>query len=417
MTDMTTPDLDQLLTQYLDGVDNPSSDPAWLEARSVLEDNSATLTDDQRKQLEKADRTLASKAAQVSAQVDLANLRAGRSTSHWWWYLDTVGSAQRYLAPRPPSQNEKIFNWVLNGVLVVALLGAAYVAGRNLGILPTPAPTIRPSATIAPTATLNPDAFDISKATPVIEATFRSFEMPLPPGWTNLSSGAPDQFQFAYGDAQSSPAQLRVFVLERKDLSTLLDLKVSVSTTEEAINKYKADLDPTLYQEIGEVAKSNVGKYEGFAFAYTAPPNPQSGSANATKIELRLADIPDTTKTVALVYFADIGVWDQVKGVLNDMINAMVFNPQNVPTPTPLPPTPTLHPLQMTATYVQTLIIGLTPTETMTPTPSATGGTPAATTEATAAATTEATSASTTEATTAPAAETPAPTQEATPAS
>jgi hypothetical protein len=406
MTDNTTPDLEQLLTQYLDGVDNPSSDPKWLEARSVLEDNSATLSEAQRTQLEKADRTLASKSAQVSSQIDLAALRAGRPTSHWWWYLDTVGSAQRYLAPRPPSQNEKIFNWVLNGVLVVALIGAAYVAGRNLGIIPTPAPTIRPSATVAPSATLNPDAFDITKGTPVT-SSFNEFSMPLPPGWINMSAGTPNQYNFAYGDAQASRAQIRVFVIERSEVATLLDLQQSVSTTEEAMNAYKGNLTPDQYPEIGEVTPSNIGKNQGFAIAYTAPPNPQSGAMDATKIELRLADIPETTKTIALVYFSEAALYEQIKGVINDMINAMEFNPQNVPTPTPLPPTATLHPLQMTPTS--------------TATPSATGGTPAGTAEATAAATAEATSAATAEVTTAPPAATTeateAPTEEATPAS
>lgn len=392
MSDSTP--IDTLLNQYEEGIDDPSASVDWLNARSELEGQLSSLTDEQRKNLAVLDRELASKSRSVAAELGdkLTANRAGKPSSHWWWYLDVLAPAASSLAPKPPSDRERLINAIINGVLVIALLVAAGFAAVRFGIIPTPvAPsaTPRPSSTPLPTATLDPVAFNFAAAKPV-ESPNKVIVVSIPDGWTALPSNSDKSVGFTYGPAEAPRA---VFQLIVEDTSTIYNSTLGVveaqDTPQAALTKFKADLPASSGFVAGDVTDSTIGAVPGAALRITAPANPQAGTTEATEYEIRAAHLTGG-KAALIIMQADASVWDTVKPVLDQVAQSVVVTPGNIPTATP---TPTLHPLQITATYVQTQILALTPSATPTLTLTPTAGTPAAgsTAEATAAATTEAT--------------------------
>jgi hypothetical protein len=414
----TSVDLEQLLKDYEAGVASPSGETAWLKARSTLEAQMGTLSTAQFKRVEKADRALATRADEIAKQhgEKFKAVRDEYPTDHWWWYLDFVSAAVPAIAPKPPSQTERLVNNILNIVLLAALLGAGFLFVQRSGLItiPTPAPTRAPSSTPLPTVTLNAAAFptDFAAGSKPFTTEFGVFKMNVPDGWVNESGSSLDRFQFLYGDPQQPRAGLIIFFEKATDVYQRLSLTGEIKTADEAMTQFKNNITAQAAGQgltIGDVFKTKIGANEASGIIYTQPAAP---GAEAQETELRYALIPNSDKGVLVAIQGESGVWTQVKDVTYKMIESIEIKPENIPTATP---TSTLHPLLITATAVQTQIIGLTPTATHTPTLTVTpGGTAEATAEATSAATAEATSeataAATSEATAEATAEAPAAT-------
>lgn len=415
MTDATNT-IDSLLKQFEEGIAKPTEVKGWLTARSEIENQIDSLSTAQIKLLDRLDRQLGAKASTIAEQLGdaLPNARSteARPGGHWWWYLDTIGAASPAVGPKQPTSNERLINNIINIVLIGALAVSLFVAGRNLGIIPTPAAptnTPFPSSTPAPTVTLNPAAFDINSAKSV-EVPYKVIDIKVPEGWTQQPSQGSYVYVFTYGDDQNPSALLQVIVNDPAVAYRSIQVTDPVDSPKAALEKLKEGLAADPRFKAGDIVEAKVAQFTGSGMEVQITDG--AGGPAQQIIDVRAAAV-DAGKVALVIAQAESALWETAKPVLDQIITTMKVQATNIPTATP---TATLHPLLMTATAVQTQIIGLTPTATLTPTPT---NTPGGTAEATAdvASTSEATAAATSAPTAAPTSEaTSAATTEATPA-
>lgn len=416
--------LEGLIAQYESGIaDVKSGDPtAWLNARTEIEAQADNLNKDQLRRVEKADRELIAKAEDVVQQVastgkTLAELRAGRDPEQWWWHLDVLTPIGDYYKAKPPTRLAQISNAAFTVLQVAVLLVALFLIGRNLGIIPLPATPTRtpfPTSTPAPTETLNPQALDMSTAQD-FKGAHEVITARLPAGWRTESGTTATEYTFSYGAETDPSALIQVSVGSADSLYQIIGVNQSPATSKDALEQFKkSSTDSGSNFEFKDVTPAKIGNLEGFGLVFTIPPGPQAGPAGSV-VDIRYAQAQGG-KLARLIIQARGTVYEPMQAVIDEIANSVTINAQNIPTPTP---TATLHPLLMTATFVQRQILDLTPsptptlTPTVTPTLAATAG---ATGEATAAATSAATSEATAAATVERAPATEAATQAATPA-
>lgn len=96
---------DRLLTEFCRGVHHPEVSGfevlELLDVRSTLARREDALSEEQRKELEEADSVFLKNAGRFyETVVAVANLQEMRKQatvppSHWWWYLEKLGAAER----------------------------------------------------------------------------------------------------------------------------------------------------------------------------------------------------------------------------------------------------------------------------------------------------------------------------------
>jgi hypothetical protein len=112
----------------------------------------------------------------------------------------------------------------------------------------------------------------------------------------------------------------------------------------------------------GNVEPVKIGALDGQGLRVSVIDEP------TREFEFRIASLTDA-QVVYVVFQMRASLWDTAKPVLYKMLDSLVIKTENIPTATP---TPTLHPLLITATALQKQIDALTPTVTLTVTPSPT---------------------------------------------
>lgn len=370
MTDNTF-SFSELLKQYQAGIDTPSG-TEWLVARSAIEAAKADLTAEEAKLLEKADRTLAAKArnmATILVNDEFTQARQGKPLTEWWWYPETVGSAASRIAPKPPSSAEQIFNNVINIVLIAAVGVILFLIARDRGLIPTPvAPTSTPFPTAIPTVVPTTDAalLDFSKATKTLTAD-KIVEISLPAGWKELADRSrTGNYVFIAGSDVAPLAIVSVAIDDPAAVyNNVFGITENITNPADVLTAFSLQLAAQAAQgQVGatasEVKPSKLGKFDGAELEVSVPSREGAGF---TQYLIRAASI-DAGKVAIVLAQSNSDTFLAFKPALVQMLDTISLNAGAIPTPTP---TATLHPLQMTATYVQTLIIGLTPTATLTP--------------------------------------------------
>lgn len=395
MTDAasTNDALERLVAQYEEGVANRESSDAsaWLNARSEIDVQWDSLTDQQIDRVEAADSTLMQNAEQVATRLaagggSLRDMRAAtpRPPEQWWWYLDVLSHVSDYITPEPGQAAKappSLFSRLLTAVEVIVLVVAIFLLGRNL--LPqlslTPSPSPAPSWTPAPTATLDPQAFDLSGAT-TFKAQNDVLEVAVPKGWETAPETTPGEYQFSYGQGTSSFANLQVNIGDPKTFyEQIMGVTTAVDSPKAALEAFKQNTPADAQFKTGDVRAVKIGKLDGQGLSISIP---ASAQRTDSEVELWIAPLPDN-KVVLVIMQNAKSISDKAKPVLMKMTDGMVVNAQNIPTATP---TSTPHPLRLTQTAIESTIEALTPT--VTPTRAATGAaTGAATLPATSAAT------------------------------
>src|SRR5258705_13159599 len=103
--------LERLVEQYEQGVENRETGDAaaWLNARTEIESQWESLTDDQIERVESADGILLENAGQVASRLaasgggSLSTQRATtpRPPEQWWWHLDVLAHVSDYYSGEP----------------------------------------------------------------------------------------------------------------------------------------------------------------------------------------------------------------------------------------------------------------------------------------------------------------------------
>lgn len=376
---------DTLLEQYENGISqitDPNSDlRATLITRSELDKAHDALSADQVARLEKADKQLLQEAPQVTSRLNPAD-SAERPAREWWWHLDVMAAAARHYdvpeddEPTPAGIGRFLTGSTLLTIFeVVLLIVAIGFLARNLGVFapgPTATATQFPTDTPTVAPTLDASAFDFSKAT-LFKSTGDVVEIKVPAGWQSAPStgqnGEPI-FNFNYGGAAGSPdVSVQLQITDATTLYSGIDATGKANSPETALqsivsaNSTPQPSSPAIkFTSVGDV---KVGSLSGKGFIADVPASAQGGEF---QVDIRIA--PATNgKVVYASSRSTVALWSKAQPVINQMLDSLVVNLGNIPTPTA---TATLHPLLMTATALQTQINGLTPTDTPTNTPTAT---------------------------------------------
>ncbi len=377
MTDAVPNPLDSLIEKYETGVANLDSDVRGaLETRSQLEAQSETLTDAQVQRIEDADKYLIQNAATIAPKVSHDDAVA-HPANEWWWHLDVLSGVSDYYGGgttgNVPGNRGSIAARIFTVVEVVVLLVAVGLLLHNLGVqpfAPGPTPTSTPFPTDVPTAvpTINAAAFDMTTAK-LYKAENDVLEIQVPAAWTTPPTNRPGVYDVAYGDVQSPSVFIEVRVNKAADFYKGIDSTGKATTPESALQALIAANSGGALK-FSPVQAAKVGKLDGYMLtASQAASTGANGPIAASEYDIRAALLPNTDQIAYVQTFSVEAMWTAAQPVVVKMLDSLVLNPQNVPTATP---TATLHPLLITATAVQTLIIGLTPTATATSTPTIT---------------------------------------------
>lgn len=370
MTDLGSNSNESLIAQYEAGVANPGSDlTPWLEARSHIEANSDLLTDQQAQRVGRADRALVQQADELASHVAELPSRTSHPNSEWWWHLDAVAPVSSYYATaNPPSPRAQTVSRIIDAAIVILIIGVlGYLLNQRFGFLqpaaaPSSTPLPTPTSTVAPT--VNPAAFDMTSAK-LFKAPGDVIEIMVPDGWQTPPSQRPNTFDFQYGDPQAPTAFLEVRINPATDFYKGIDSTGKANSPETALAALIRDNSTaqqgTAGTKFSAVTDATLGKLAGKGITASVP----AGAQNAAgEFDIRLAAAPSGDKVIYVQASGNSALWPKAQPVLAKMIDSLIVNAQNIPTSTP---TPTLHPLLLTATALQNQIIALTPTNTPTP--------------------------------------------------
>jgi hypothetical protein len=252
-------------------------------------------------------------------------------------------------------------------------LVAVYLLAQNSGIIPRPATPTRtppPTRTLAPTATVDTAAFDLSAAS-MYTSTDNVISVLLPGGgWAVDDANAqntPRVYTLSLGSGLDEVATLRVLIGEPAALYRGIGLTGEQGTPREALEAFIQTVPPTEGWTFTEITDSTIGELAAQQLGFSIPADPQSGLPGS-EVDLRVAENGENGLVMTIVQ-AQEPRWAEVQPVVNGMIDSIILNLGAIPTATA---TPTLHPLEITATAVQDLILSLTPAPTGTPLPDAT---------------------------------------------
>jgi hypothetical protein len=217
---------------------------------------------------------------------------------------------------------------------------------------------VAPSPT--PIATLDDSVLDMSTA-----RQYRSpdgvVQIMLPRGWEASPDSERGEYSFSAGSDSGQRISIQLAIGDALTLyEQILGVTKPVETPQQALDAFKDSQVDTSRFAMGDVQRTRIGTLDGYGMRISVSTN---SSDPGREIDLRVAELANQQVVFAIVDCSS-SLCGRARPTLDQILDSLILRSESLGT---LTPTPTLHPLLITATALHDQILALT--STMTPTP------------------------------------------------